>query len=161
MSINGSHQSSSRGSADRKCTSFSSKVLLTSSTTSNHKADETEESVLRRWSQETCVFSTVIQRDALTDLRMDIHPEEDKQRWVRFRLHVPVPQRHQIWPFFCFLTDVINESENCCDARGIAFPRHFFCHVHLSAMLRHWKSIPGDWLLRSARWSSAEMEISG
>lgn len=45
MSINGSHQSSSRGSADRECTSFSSKVLLTSCTASNHTADDTDESV--------------------------------------------------------------------------------------------------------------------
>lgn len=60
---------------------------------------------------------------------------------------------------FCFLTDVINESKNSCDARGIAFPRHFFCHVHSSAMLRQWKSIPGDWLLRRECWSAAEMEI--
>lgn len=163
MSINGSHQSSSRSSADRECTSFSSKVLLTSSTASNHTADETDESVLQRWSQETCVFSTDIQKggwDALMDFCIYIHLEEDKQRWIRSAC---VSQCHKSIRFdlFWFLTDVINESENCCDARGIAFPRHFFCHVHSSAMLRHWKSVPGDWLLQSARWSAAEMEISG
>lgn len=128
MSINGSYQSSSRGSADRECTSFSSKVLLTSSTASNHTADDTDESVMRRWSQKTCVFSTDVQkggRDALTDPCIHIHLKEDKQRWVRSACASQSHNGIRVDPL-CFLTDVINESENCCDARGIAFPRHFF-----------------------------------
>ena len=83
MSINGSHQSSSRGSADRQCTSFSSNVLLTSTAASNRAADETDESVRRRWSRETCIFSTDIQkggRGGQTDFCIHIRLEEDKQR---------------------------------------------------------------------------------
>lgn len=134
MSINGSHQSPSRGSTDRECTSFSSKVLLTSSTTSNHTADETDESVLRRWSQETCVFSTDIQKDALTDLCMDIHCEEDKQRWVRFRLHVPMPQPRQIWPFLLshrcdkWEQELLWRPRNCL-SQTFFLPRSFVSYV--------------------------------
>lgn len=92
-------------------------VFLTSSTVSNHTMDE---EVLQRWSQQPCVFSTDIQKKVVVT-RWQISAYKSILRRTN-KGESGLPQCHN----FCFLRDVINESENCCDARGIAFPRHFF-----------------------------------
>lgn len=164
MSINGSHPSSSRGSADRECTSFSSKVLLTSTTASNHTADEMDESLLWRWSQETCMFLTDIQKSPARCADRFLHIlyiciGKGKQRWLRSACMSQCHNSIRYDPFLLSHRRDKWKQELLWRPRNCLSEPFFFCHVHSSAMLKQWKSIPGDWLLWSGRWSATEMAI--